>query len=936
LVVILPLVAWSGGACVPPAEQPAVSEVERPRRTKATGARAPALLHPRLQGIVLPSGLRLLLDEDPHATAAGVVSIVAGGSSADPPGAEGLAHLVEHLTYRAVDAAPGGQPVTRWDRLARHASAEMNGFTTRDCLIFYEFGPAQHLDALVDLEAARLTQPLIGVDAEAFAVERQVVGSEHLLREDPRAGGWAANLLIPQLFPPRHPYARTPGGTEESRRKLTLEQARAYASQAFRPERTTLLVSAPASTTSLSMLAERLPPALRGDAARAVARPGPAAAAPKAPPAEAAPAKAAPVERRTSPLPTPELWIGWRLPGALGELSAVEEILESWLQQDVGAEAVLEEEPKIRHVRVSLQPGNSDSVLLVRVLLAEGADPDRAAQVVVARVASAWSREEASEDTFADLKRLYETHQLFDEPSQTGRALSQAMFAAMNDRTAAMDGLWAARQKVPSAAVAKLAYQHLTREKARAIMLTPASAPGAAANQAPPPAPGSAGAAAPRELVPGAATWDPKELDGLQPSVPVTTKTLENGLTVVTVRRRGPAAMAWLAFRGGYASADTPLLVELAERVRPDARQAIRLHILPARGATRDLSFDAVQFQPAQLAESLTLLFAKATVTVKDWPSAEGMARLLAPLAADEDAVTARTNAAFWQALFGDHPYARVVNTKDLGKLTRSDVDAWLGRVNTSRNAALVVVGDVEASEVERAATILSKQIKAPSWIAELAAPPPAATRPASGERVVPVITPRRGAVTDVRLACLLPPMSPADAGHHELLKEAVSARLNAALRSEHGDSYGVSVDVDSLRGGTSYLVATTLVGDENLSRSLGALRNQWQRWARSGFDAAELNVARWRYASTLPFRSARPGALASQLLREWNAGGLAAGSGNRRVFADPATLRGARVSELFATCKANTVLGLTGSEALIQRALEQSWPGLAARAAAR
>jgi predicted Zn-dependent peptidase len=339
--VIALLIAWGAGGCVPPAEQPATSAVARPRRAKSPAVDAP--VHPRLQDVVLPSGLRLLLDEDPRATAAGVVSVVAGGASADPPGAEGLAHLVEHLTYRAVDAGAAGPSATRWDRLARHASAEMNGFTTRDCLIFYEFGPAYHLDALVALETARLTEPLAGVDAEALAVERQVVGSEHLLREDPRAGGWAANLLIPQLFPPRHPYARSPGGTDESRRKLTLDQARAYASQTFRPERMTLLVSAPVGTTSLSALTAKLPPALRGDPAHVVARAAPA----RALAVEGGPAKAAPVERRTSPLPTPELWIGWRLPGAIGELRAVEEILEAWLQQDVGAEPLLEEEPRI-------------------------------------------------------------------------------------------------------------------------------------------------------------------------------------------------------------------------------------------------------------------------------------------------------------------------------------------------------------------------------------------------------------------------------------------------------------------------------------------------------------------------------------------------------------------------------------------------------------
>ena len=107
--------------------------------------------------------MRLLLDEDPHATAAGAVSIVTGGSSADPVGAEGLAHLVEHLAYRAVDpATPGagaGEPSgNRRDRLTRLGAVASNAHTTHDCLIFYELGPTARLDALLTLATSRLVR----------------------------------------------------------------------------------------------------------------------------------------------------------------------------------------------------------------------------------------------------------------------------------------------------------------------------------------------------------------------------------------------------------------------------------------------------------------------------------------------------------------------------------------------------------------------------------------------------------------------------------------------------------------------------------------------------------------------------------------------------------------------------------------------------------
>jgi zinc protease len=296
-------------------------------------------------------------------------------------------------------------------------------------------------------------------------------------------------------------------------------------------------------------------------------------------------------------------------------------------------------------------------------------------------------------------------------------------------------------------------------------------------------------------------------------------------------------------------------------------------------------------------------------------------------VAATEDGPTKTAERAFGRALFGDHPYARTVRSDDLEKITRADVDAWLGRVHNMRAAALVVVGDVDHAEVERGATILSQQVAAPTWVADLPAPPPPATRPATAERLVSVVTPRAGGLTDIRLGCLLPPMRAADRGHYELLKHAVEARLNAALRIEEGDGYGVNASYGRLRDGTAYLVATTFVGDPSLTHALGALRAHWQRWARSGLEPGEVNVARWRYAGSVASGYANPHTLALQLLDQWGTDPTSLKADTLRP--DLAGLSTARVNELFATCKANAVLGLTGNEALINHALDQAWPGL-------
>ena len=86
--------SWTGAlavlalsACVPSVDRtsPAATRAQRPERPPWQGSTyassRPALDHPRLQATVLPSGLRVLLDEDPHATVAGAVTVVPGGAT---------------------------------------------------------------------------------------------------------------------------------------------------------------------------------------------------------------------------------------------------------------------------------------------------------------------------------------------------------------------------------------------------------------------------------------------------------------------------------------------------------------------------------------------------------------------------------------------------------------------------------------------------------------------------------------------------------------------------------------------------------------------------------------------------------------------------------------------------------------------------------------
>jgi len=85
----------------------------------------------------LPSGMRIFLEEDRSQPLVAVVAVVDVGSAQDPPGKEGLAHLVEHLTFRA---RPDGK-VQRSNLLDFAGVGRWNAFTTQDLTTYVSIGP---------------------------------------------------------------------------------------------------------------------------------------------------------------------------------------------------------------------------------------------------------------------------------------------------------------------------------------------------------------------------------------------------------------------------------------------------------------------------------------------------------------------------------------------------------------------------------------------------------------------------------------------------------------------------------------------------------------------------------------------------------------------------------------------------------------------------
>ncbi|GAO04233.1 pitrilysin family protein [Anaeromyxobacter sp. PSR-1] len=275
-----------------------------------------------------PTGMRLVAYALPHMPTVMVSASYQVGSVDDPPGKEGLAHLVEHLSFRA--RTGGG--ATLWSRLLA-TGAEFNGFTQDDSTDYYEIGQPDQLDELLRLEADRLRDPLAGVDEAAFARERAVVAREmaerHAGQDEPRQLDWLRARALPGS-----PYARA--ASAESVARITLEDVRGFVRRHYTPASVILVVTGPEPGASVSARALRAMGALANDGAPARL---PVAFRPPRPDLTAPVARD--LEVREAPVDRPVLWLAWSMPGdadrGVPRALAAEEYVRrrlSWMQYE--------------------------------------------------------------------------------------------------------------------------------------------------------------------------------------------------------------------------------------------------------------------------------------------------------------------------------------------------------------------------------------------------------------------------------------------------------------------------------------------------------------------------------------------------------------------------------------------------------------------------
>jgi zinc protease len=215
---------------------------------QARGQRAE--LEKIIQRKVLANGLEVIVVENHGVPLATIEIDVKNGSFTQTPEYEGLAHMYEHMFFRANAKYP--EPNQFWDR-ASDLGAVFNGTTEPERVNYYMTVPSEKLADAIALQASAIRTPLFRQDE--LERERQVVIGEYD-RSESSPFFALSREMDKKLFPGNYSRKNTIGDRQIVL-TTTPEKMRIIQKKYYVPNNSVLIVAGDVNPSAVFQLAER-------------------------------------------------------------------------------------------------------------------------------------------------------------------------------------------------------------------------------------------------------------------------------------------------------------------------------------------------------------------------------------------------------------------------------------------------------------------------------------------------------------------------------------------------------------------------------------------------------------------------------------------------------------------------------------------------------
>jgi zinc protease len=221
---------------------------------------------------VLPNGLTIIIHEDHSDPLVHVDVTYHVGSAREEIGKSGFAHFFEHMMFQGSDHVGDEQHF----KIITEAGGTLNGTTNRDRTNYFETVPSNQLEKMIWLEADRMGFLLDAVTQQKFEVQRETVKNERGQRYDNTPYGLVGEVIAKNLYPYGHPYSWLTIGYIEDLNRVDVNDLKNFFLRWYGPNNATITVGGDAKPAEVVKLVEKyFSPIARGPEVKNVILPAP-------------------------------------------------------------------------------------------------------------------------------------------------------------------------------------------------------------------------------------------------------------------------------------------------------------------------------------------------------------------------------------------------------------------------------------------------------------------------------------------------------------------------------------------------------------------------------------------------------------------------------------------------------------------------------------